>query len=301
MAWKSLFIAALALALLSGCSTVPQNPLRAGEGGPAVMKEIMARHDHIIHLSSPDSDAGKPVLLLLHGATDDPTEMMDIVRVWRGKYDVYLYAYNYHHRVQTVAADFVNELKRLRTENPIGGNETIVVYSYAAIVFRQAVISSDDPALFADATLIQLVPIAGGSHLARGIKNPVIAWVVSLFSHPTHAVDPYGGFAARLWAGADNEKFYDTINPSRMHSIVVEGDPHSVADMADPAIRAHYYNGLGQNVMVIPKSPDVNHDYFPTQPAALAYLQKLLGPPSIEAGRKLQIASTVLADGYLRK
>jgi hypothetical protein len=291
MAWKSLCIAVLALALLSGCTTVPQNPLRAGEGGPYVMKEIMARHDRIIHLSSQEMNDGKPVLLLLHGATDDPTEMMDIVRAWRGKYDVYLYAYNYHHRVQTVAANFVNDLKRLRAENRINGDETIVVYSYAAIVFRQAVISTDDRTLFADATLIQLVPIAGGSHLARGIKNPLTAWVVSLFSHPTHAVDPYGNFAAHLWAGAGNQKFYDTINPSRMHSIVVEGDPHSVAGMADPAIRAHYCNGIGQNVIVIPKSPDVNHDYFPTQPAALAYLQKLLEPSVDEAiHNRMQIA-----------
>lgn len=282
----------LAITLLSGCSTVPANPLRADEGGPAVMRKIMARADHIIHLSSPELDDDKPVLLLLHGATDDPTEMMDIVRAWRGKYDVYLYAYNYHHRIQTIAADLVKELKRLRIENQVNGDETIVVYSYATIVFREAVISADDRTLFADASLIQLVPIAGGSYLAREIKNPVIAWAVSLFSHPSHAVDPYGGFADHLWAGPDNQKFFAAINPARMHSIVVEGDPHSLAGMADPVICAHYHNGIGPNVVLIPKSTGINHDYFPTQPAALEYLRKLLGPPADNAGHgKVQIAA----------
>src|SRR5580698_1306178 len=121
MAWKSLLTVSMAIALLTGCTTVPENPLRSGKGDLAVMKEIMAREDKIVHVESPEPDGGKPVLLLLHGATDDPTEMMDIVREWRGQYDVYLFAYNYHRRVQKVATDFVNELKRLKVENNFGG------------------------------------------------------------------------------------------------------------------------------------------------------------------------------------
>src|SRR5690349_15213146 len=117
MAWKFFSIGALAIVLLTGCATVPQDPLCAEKGDVAALPEIMARQDRLIHLSSPSTDAGKPVLLLLHGATDDPTEMMDIVREWRGKYDVYLYAYNYHRSVQKVAVDFDNEITRLRAEN----------------------------------------------------------------------------------------------------------------------------------------------------------------------------------------
>ncbi len=135
------------------------------------MKCIMAREDKIDCVSSTETISGKPVLLLLHGATDDPTEMMEIAREWRGKYDVYLFTYNYHRRVQKVAADFVNELKRLKAEHRQGGGMTIVVYSYAAIVFREAVITADDRTLFSDTSLIQLCPTAGGSFLARGLKK----------------------------------------------------------------------------------------------------------------------------------
>ncbi|MDR3459159.1 MAG: hypothetical protein P4N60_17150 [Verrucomicrobiae bacterium] len=267
----------MAIALLSGCTTVPQNPLCGEKCDVATMKQIMARRDKIIHVSSAATDGGKPVLLLLHGATDDPTEMMDIVREWRGKYDVYLYAYNYHRRIQSVAADFDKELKR---EKGFGGvGVTVVVYSYAAIVFREAVILADDRTLFSKVSLIQLVPTAGGSYFARGLKNPVTAWVVSLFSHQTRAVIPYGGFAERLWAGAGNQKFYETINSGRVHSILVEGDPHSLAGIADRDVRARYANGLGPNIVVIRKSAGVTHDYFPTQPAALAYLRNQLEPP----------------------
>jgi len=292
MAWKLFSIGALAIVLLTGCATVPQNPLCPEKGDVAALPEIMARHDRLIHLSSLAIDTDKPILLLLHGATDDPTEMMDIVREWRGKYDVYLYAYNYHRPVQTVAVDFDNELKRLRGENRLDGSVTIVVYSYAAIVFREAVILADDRTLFSEATLIQLVPTAGGSFFARGLKNPVTAWVVSRFSHQTHAVIPYGGFAERLWAGAGNQKFYEVMNPGRVHSILVEGDPHSLAAMASPDVRARYYNGIGPNVVVIPKSAGVTHDYFHTQPAALAYLRQQLAPPVADAGHnQLQIAA----------
>ncbi|MGA2870314.1 MAG: hypothetical protein ABSF34_14290, partial [Verrucomicrobiota bacterium] len=173
-----------------------------------------------------------------------------------------------------------------------GGGVTFVAYSYGAIVFREAVITAKDRTLFSDASLIQLVPTAGGSFLARSLKNPVLAWVVSRFSQPTYAENPNGGFAERLWAGAGNQKFYEVIHPGRVHSILVEGDPHSLAEIADLNIRARYHNGIGLNAVVIPQSAGVTHDYFPTQPAALEYLRSLLGPPVADAGQsRMQIVA----------
>ena len=111
MPWKGFLILAMAVVLLSGCTTLPENPLRGGKDDLVTMNEIMARRDRIVHLTSLEKDDGKPVLLLVHGATADPTEMMDIVQEWRGKYDVYLFAYNYHRPVRTVALDFVVEIE----------------------------------------------------------------------------------------------------------------------------------------------------------------------------------------------
>lgn len=282
----------MAVVLVSGCTTLPENPLRGGKDDVATMKEIMARRDRIVHITSLEMNGRKPVLLLVHGATDDPTEMMDIVQEWRGKYDVYLFAYNFHRPVRTIAADFVNEIKRLRLENRLGGGVTFVAYSYGAIVFREAVITAVDRTLFSNASLIQLVPTAGGSFLARSLKNPVMAWVVSLFSKPTYAENPNGGFAEELWAGAGNQKFYEVIKPGRLHSILVEGDPHSLAGIADLNVRARYHNGIGLNAVVIPQSAGVTHDYFPTQPAALEYLRRFLGPPVDDASQnRMQIAA----------
>jgi hypothetical protein len=284
MAWKSMIFILTVAGLVGGCTDLPMNPLSAGKGDKVVMKEIMERKDRLVQLSSPETDGHQPVLLLLHGATDDPTEMMDIVREWRGKYDVFLYAYNYHNPVRKVASDFVNEVKTLKSENGFDGGLTIVVYSYAAIVFREAVIIADDRTLFSDASLIQLVPTAGGSFLARGMKNPVAAWLVSLASKPAHAENPYGSFAEQLWAGAGNRKFYEVINPGRMHSILLEGDPHSLAGIANKKIHEQYDNGIGLNFVVIPKSTGVTHDYLPTNPVALGYLRKLLEPLPDDTG-----------------
>src|ERR1700722_6290921 len=130
MALKRIIFILTVTGLVSGCTRLPVNPLVTGKGDSAVVKEIMERKDRIVQMSSQEADGNKPVVLLLHGATDDPTEMMDIVREWRGKYNVFLYAYNYHGRVQKVASDFVNEVKRIKAKNGFDGGVTIVVYSY---------------------------------------------------------------------------------------------------------------------------------------------------------------------------
>jgi len=271
--------------LICGCAHLPANLLLSQKGDNAAMKAVMKRNDSIIQLSSKESGGNRPVLLLLHGATDDPTEMMDIVRDWRGKYDVFLYSYNYHRRIQRVAADFVQQVKQLKSDIGSGRGITIVVFSYGAVVFREAVVDADDRTLFSNVTLIQLAPTAGGSYLARGLKNSVTAWLVFLVSRPTHAEDPYSGLANRMWAGEGNQRFYRAIAPARMHTILLEGDPHSLANVSDSRIREHYCNGIGFNVVVIPKSTGATHDYLPTNPAALEYLRKLLEPTRNYAGQ----------------
>ena len=262
--------------LLGGCAVVPANQSLLEDGQPGVLKAVMERKDRLVHLSRPAADDHKPALLLLHGATDDPTEMMDIVQEWRGKYDVFLYSYNYHEHVQTLAARLVDELKRLKARNNFPSGLTVVTFSYSAIVFRTAVIQADDPAVFAGVSLVQLVPTAGGSFLARGLRNPLVVFLVSLTSQPSTAERPYGRFAEEIWGGAGSQKFYAAIPPERMHTILIEADEHSLAGVKNLQIQAHYHNGLGPNVVVIPKSFGVTHDYFPTNPVGRAYLRKVL-------------------------
>src|SRR6266436_1075496 len=58
------------------------------------LSQIMERHDRLVQLSDPNCQ--KTPLFLIHGATDDPTEMMAIAREWRNDYNVFLFSYNYH-------------------------------------------------------------------------------------------------------------------------------------------------------------------------------------------------------------
>jgi len=235
----------------------------------------MARKDRIICLS-PDSDRGKPVLLLLHGATDDPTEMMDIARQWRGKYDVFLYSYNFHQRVEKVGRDFVNEIKRLQSQNALAENATVIVFSYSAVVFREAVIATKDNSLFSGMSLIQLVPTAGGSHQAKWMCIPVFGPLAAWASKPSDAENPYGNVARKLWGGAGNAKFYQVIPRDRVFTILLEQDSHSLANAMSKRVRQRYLNGIGTNVVVIPDAAGVNHEYFPTNLTALLYLKKML-------------------------
>ena len=260
--------------LLSGCSHVPVGHSALPEKRPAALKKVVK--DEIVFLSSPEMDHCKPTLLLLHGATDEPAEMIDIVQEWRGRYNVLLYVYNYHKPLKTIAAHLVGETKALRAKNIPLENMTVITYSYSAAVFRMAVLIADDPAIFSDASLIQLVPTAGGSYLARWLKNPITAWFVSLASKPSAAENPYGRIAAKLWDGIGNRKFHEMIQPARMHTILIEDDPHSLANARDEGVRSRYKNGIGTNVVVIPKSNGVAHEYFPTHPVALEYLRKVL-------------------------
>jgi pimeloyl-ACP methyl ester carboxylesterase len=243
------------------------------------MKQVMAREDRIVDLSATPQDHAKPPLVLLHGATTDPTEMLDIATRASGDYRVFLYSFNHHHRVERLASDFIREITRLKRQNGFRGNLTVVVYSYSAIIFREAVETAADRSLFAGTSLIQLVPTAGGSFLARSMNGPIRSWFVSLASKPSRAENPYGRFARNLWEGQGNQKFYEIILPSRVHTLLVEGDPHSMGQAKDPRLQQHYLNGIGTNIVIIPKSTGVNHDYFPTQPAALEYVQALLKLP----------------------
>jgi pimeloyl-ACP methyl ester carboxylesterase len=257
-------------------------PVGFAENTPDKSKlgQIMERHDRLVQLSDPN--CRKPPLLLLHGATDDPTEMMAIAREWKNEYNVFIYSYNYHKRVEKVAADFVNELRRLKS-NGLAGSATVIAFSYGAIVFREAVILAPDSSLFAGDRLIQLVPTAGGSYFARGMENRLADFVISLASKPAAAANPYGAFAKHVWEGEGNEKFYSVIDSERMQTILVEGDANSVSRINDEKIQRRYKNGIGENVIIVPKSAGVTHEYFPVEPAGLAYLRNVMQSPSSRA------------------
>jgi len=90
--------------------------------------------------------------------------------------------------------------------------------------------------------------------------------------------------AKKIWEGEGNEKFYSVINPRRMQTILVEGDSHSLARVRNAKVQRRYKNGIGQNVTIIPKGAGVDHDYFPTEPAALEYLKKALELPVAGTG-----------------
>jgi pimeloyl-ACP methyl ester carboxylesterase len=242
--------------------------------------EIMERHDRLVQLSAPNCQ--KPPLFLIHGATDDPTEMMAIAREWKDEYNVFLYSYNYHKRVEKVAADLVNELQRLKAKG-LAGNATVIAFSYGAIVFREAVIQSPDSNLFAGDRLIQITPTAGGSFFARGMENRLASFVISMASKPAAAANPYGAFAKHVWEGQGNEKFYTVIDSKRMLTIAVEGDPNSVSRIQDEKVQRRYKNGIGENVIMVPRSAGISHEYFVVEPAGLEYLRKVMGSPQIRA------------------
>jgi pimeloyl-ACP methyl ester carboxylesterase len=247
--------------------------------------EVMERHDRLVQLSEPNCQ--KPPLFLIHGATDDPSEMMAIAREWKNEYNVFLYSYNYHKRVEKVAADFVNELERLKAKG-LAGNATVIAFSYGAIVFREAVILAPDSSLFAGDRLIQLVPTAGGSYFARGMENRLAAFVISMASKPSAAANPYGALAKQVWEGEGNEKFYSVIDSNRMQTILVEGDPNSVSRIQDENIQRRYKNAIGENVIMVPSSAGVSHEYFPVEPAGLEYLRKVMESPNMRANAARQ-------------
>ncbi|MCW5553784.1 MAG: hypothetical protein KIS67_16700 [Verrucomicrobiae bacterium] len=270
--------------LLVGCTTLPPTQSVSAETSGPVMRAVMERKNRIVSLPSSASNRVRPALLLLHGATDDPSEMMAIVQQWHATYDVFLYSYNYHERVGKLAADLVTEIHRLQADGRLAGELTVVTYSYSAIIFRQAVIQAESRATFADARLIQLVPTAGGSRRALGMGIPFIGTLAGLASKPSAAQNPFGRFARSIWEGGGNRKFYEVIPPARMYSVRVEGDSHSLAGLKFATIQRRYWNGIGRNVVTIPKSTGVTHEYFPTHPVALSYLREIMESLPVEEG-----------------
>lgn len=266
-------VAILMVLLYDGCSTVPLTKLVETDGTADVLKALMERNNKIVHIT-PSADRNKPALLLLHGATEDPGEMIDIVRACRSTHDIFLYSFNFHMRAEKVAAVLADEVRRLKSENKISTNLAVVTFSYSAIIFRAAVVLTDDTTVFEGASLVQLVPTSGGSFLARGMG--IASGLVALASKPSAASYPYSDFAKRLWEGEGNKKFYEIIIPERMHTLLLEGDPHSLSKIRNKEARQRYENGLGENVTLLQKSSGVTHDFFPNHPIVLAYLKSIL-------------------------
>src|SRR6267154_2798090 len=87
---QTLFLATAVL-LLSGCATVTQRKFDTTVIPDRKTREVMERKGNIVQLSG-DAEDSKPVLVLLHGATADPSEMLEIAREWKEDYDVFLYS-----------------------------------------------------------------------------------------------------------------------------------------------------------------------------------------------------------------
>jgi hypothetical protein len=273
-------IGILTVFVLTGCRTLPQNEAR---GTPAMMEQVMERKNRIVLLSGESLAPDQPTLLLLHGATDDPSEMLAIAGRWAETHNVFLYSYNFHHPIERLARDLVREMrglepttKTLTLPNSANRRTTVIVYSYSAIVFRKSVLLADDQTLFADVSLIQLVPTAGGSHLARSLQNPIAAFLVSLASMPSTAQNPYGSMAKELWGPKGSRKFNAAISPNRVHTLLVDADSQSLAKVRNKDVQERYRNGIGSNVVMIPKESGVTHENFPNHPIALQYLQKTI-------------------------
>jgi len=279
------FFSVLAVILFAGCGGFPFKSTPKAEN--QIKRTEAAKGESKLIALLPD----KPILLLLHGATEDRMEMAALGREWMETHNVLLYCYNFHDSLEKIAADFVAEMKQLRAREGLVGaddstrNMTVVAYSYGATVFRKAVLLSDDDRLFARASLIQLVPTAGGSFLARKMGTPVLSSLAARVSKPSAAGNPYGSIAEELWDDAGTAKFSGVINPARMHTFLVEDDSHSLAQAENEELRRRYQNGIGTNVVVIPKAVGITHENFPAQPAAIQYLRKVLGAAPAEVSR----------------
>jgi len=281
--------AAISLAILSGCSIVPVYYLPLADGSRDVMKEVMACSNKLVLISEREFQRGQPLLVLLHGATDDPSEMLAIAQERMFTHNVFLYSFNFHQPIDRMAQDFVREMKGLRAAQPEcfavrvpGRTMTVVNYSYSAIVFRKAVLLADDDSLFSGAAIVQLVPTAGGSFLARHMGYPIAGALVALASKFSVAENPYGDLAEELWDGEGNRRFYQAIDARKMRTLLVEDDFYSLARVSNAEVKRRYQNGIGPNVVTIPKGYGVTHENFPTHPVALDYLRTILEPAAGE-------------------
>ena len=261
---------------VSGCAVWPFGGKAEIGVSEKLMAEIRSRPNKVFLLTSVELMPSKPVVLLLHGATEDPSEMMNIAGLWSRTHNVLLYSYNFHQSLDDVAGDLLEELQRIALQRGTTGTTnsgmTVITYSYSAAVFRKAVLLAPRASLFRDVSLIQLVPTAGGSALARRMGNAVAKSLVSVASKPSAAENPYGKTAEALWGDAGTRVFNQRIDPRRVFTVLVPRDPHSLADIDDDAVRKRYENGIGRNVVIIPARYRVTHDNAPHHPVAMDYL-----------------------------
>ena len=255
----------------------------------------MACKNKLVLLSRREFQSDRPTLVLLHGATTDPSEMLLIAREYIDTRNVFLYSYNFHHSIEQLAQDFVSEIKALQTAHPelaiTNASKpvlTVITYSYSTAIFRGAVLASRESGMFSATSLVELAPTAGGSIMARYLRNPVNALLVAMASQFSRTQNPYGRLAKELWSDEGNRKFHEVIPPEKVYTFLVEDDRHSLAEANDEEVRKRYHNGIGTNVVTIPKSSGVTHENFPVHPEGINYLRSVLEPStkkSADAGK----------------
>src|SRR5690242_13154229 len=109
LATMQVVLIVIAGVILSGCTTVPRGKVDTSAIREPKKKEVMERKGNLVQLSE-HAENTRPVLVLLHGATDDPSEMLEIARQWKEEYSVFLFSYNYHEPIKMVASKFIREM-----------------------------------------------------------------------------------------------------------------------------------------------------------------------------------------------
>jgi hypothetical protein len=82
---------------------------------------------------------------------------------------------------------------------------------------------------------------------------------------PSAAENPYGRFAPDLRDGEGELTLDRSLPGDRVRTILLDDDHHSLAPSRDSHVFAHYQNGIGPNVVVIPSPFGANHDYLARQ------------------------------------
>lgn len=204
---------------------------------------------------------GRQTVVFTHGAFGgSPDDYRLFIERFSNIYNVATFSYDERQPLPAIAAALAGDIAALRKERGISGGLMLVANSYGTIVLREAVIHQDTSAqLFKEDTVIEIVPIWGGSRKAIGGSSRLAQGVVYIKDllgdkaspNLAAACDPLGPIQGSLFNDGSCAAFRERTG--RRLAIRVENDSHSPERVDDPEAKEKFlrlYNNGWQSTDV---------------------------------------------------
>jgi hypothetical protein len=251
-------------------------------------------------------DETLPALVFVPGANSPPDTFNKYMQNFQGRYNMFIFFYNYLDRLNETAGFLNQELKR-STLITSTANVVFIAHSFGNNILMRTVLDSEESSFFKRCQVIRLTPTVAGSRKAcnasRKFRQFFMGFVSLLpqvkdYREIAAAQDPLGVTIQSLVSGFDH--FKDKVNV--VHTFAVLGDSHSPSKDSSILFRENYSQCILSEALIL--EPKTNHPHVEVlyRQDVIDAVDVILSEVSMDAGGEDTSASAAgMREGALCK